>query len=328
MTAMTTALVALGSNLGDRKAHLDFAVASLSATAGLVVLAVSSYHETPPVGGPVGQGAFLNAAASVSVALSPHELLDRLLEIEERTGRVRNVRWEQRTLDLDLLQFGDQILHDDRLVVPHPRMALRRFVLAPLVEIAPATIHPMTGRTIHDLLANLDQRPSVVTLGPTLCDPRSVLKRVAQKMDACVLTDPEPLRLVGIPSSDPPDPEALLAHRADALACEKWSDLGDRWLVTNMRMLDSLGEATNRWVDDNSGRWNNFWTQFRKEHRRVVSSTFVVEQGSPQRPPFFPPSVGPQPPVLWIEPGAPEWIASEIVATCAATRARTERKLS
>src|SRR5690349_14455782 len=97
----TLALIGLGSNLGDRKANLDAAVAELGRSPGIEVRAVSSYHETPPVGGPDGQGAFLNAALLLDTSLGPEALLARLHEVERGAGRVREVRWSARTLDLD-----------------------------------------------------------------------------------------------------------------------------------------------------------------------------------------------------------------------------------
>jgi 2-amino-4-hydroxy-6-hydroxymethyldihydropteridine diphosphokinase len=143
----------MGSNLGNRKAQLDAAVAALAEAPGIVLQAVSRYHETAPVGGPGGQGDYLNAAAAVETTLEPLELLHVLQEIEHRAGRVRTVRWGPRTLDLDLLLFGDRVIATAELQVPHPRMAERLFVLAPLAEIAPAAVDPVTGRTIAELLA-------------------------------------------------------------------------------------------------------------------------------------------------------------------------------
>src|SRR5436305_11685098 len=102
----TPAWIGLGSNLGDRKGILDAAVAALADAPGVAVKAVSSYHETSPVGGPAGQGAFLNAAAWLETSLDPHQLLAVLQEIEHRAGRVRKARWGERTLDLDLLIYG------------------------------------------------------------------------------------------------------------------------------------------------------------------------------------------------------------------------------
>jgi 2-amino-4-hydroxy-6-hydroxymethyldihydropteridine diphosphokinase len=149
----TLALIGLGSNLGDRKAQLDDAVAALAEARGVVLRSVSRYHETAPVGGPEGQGDYLNAAAVVETTLEPLELLHVLQEIEHRAGRVRAVRWGPRTLDLDLLLFGDEVIATTELQVPHPRMAERLFVLAPLAEIAPEAVDPVTARTIAELLA-------------------------------------------------------------------------------------------------------------------------------------------------------------------------------
>jgi 2-amino-4-hydroxy-6-hydroxymethyldihydropteridine diphosphokinase len=160
----TPAWIGLGSNLGDRKGHLDLAVAALSSTPGVTLCALSGYRETAPVGGPGGQPAFLNAAAAVETTLAPEELLQVLNDLEARSGRVRDLRWEARTLDLDLLLYGESRVATPRLNIPHPRMALRRFVLAPLAEIAPMALDPVTGHSIAGLLANLDRRPSYVAI--------------------------------------------------------------------------------------------------------------------------------------------------------------------
>jgi 2-amino-4-hydroxy-6-hydroxymethyldihydropteridine diphosphokinase len=149
------AYIALGSNLGDRCETLDGALKALAANSGVTVLKVSSFHETEPVGGPPGQGLFLNAAAMLETTLNPGQLFQLMREIEESFGRVRTVHWGARTLDLDILLFGDQIIDTPQLTIPHPRMAARRFVLEPLAEIAPGAVDPVTNRTIVELLAGL-----------------------------------------------------------------------------------------------------------------------------------------------------------------------------
>lgn len=151
------AYVALGSNLGDRRATLDSALDRLRATPGVTVLGASSYHETAPVGGPSGQGMYLNAVAEIRTTLAPEALLRELLAIEAELGRVRAERFGPRTLDLDLLLFGQEHVETEQLIVPHPRMHERRFVLAPLAEIAPLAVHPVLQSTAKDLLERLDQ---------------------------------------------------------------------------------------------------------------------------------------------------------------------------
>ena len=131
--------IALGSNLGDRAAHIHTALAELQQENDIRVLCCSSLHETKPVGGPPGQGLFLNAAAELASDLSPQALLERMLTIEARHGRVRIVPNGARTLDLDLLIYRDLRLNENNLIVPHPRMWDRPFVMKPLTEICPPT---------------------------------------------------------------------------------------------------------------------------------------------------------------------------------------------
>ena len=145
-----TAAIALGSNQGDRRAHLDYAVARLQGL--LTELRVSSYHETTPaeVSGP--QPLFLNAAAVGGTRLSARELVEALLAIEDERGRRRPYAKAPRTLDLDLVLLGAAIVDEPGLVVPHPRLRERRFVLEPLAEIAPEMRDPVSGRTVGELL--------------------------------------------------------------------------------------------------------------------------------------------------------------------------------
>jgi len=150
-----TAYIALGSNLGDRHQFLDQALQLLREHPQVRVGQVTSYHETEPVGGPSGQGPYLNAAVEVVTDLPPGELLHLLLDVESRLGRVRAERFGPRTIDLDLLLYGAEVSDDSELILPHPRLHERLFVLRPLVEIAPRVRHPRLGFTVRELLERL-----------------------------------------------------------------------------------------------------------------------------------------------------------------------------
>jgi len=149
------ALIGLGGNLGDVRSRLDAAIDALDAMLGIRVVARSRFYRTPPWGN-VAQPDFINAAIAVETVLGAHGLLDTLLATERAFGRVRDgERWGPRTLDLDLLAYGDEVIDDERLAVPHPRIAERAFVLLPLADIAPDAVLPGQGR-VTDLLARVN----------------------------------------------------------------------------------------------------------------------------------------------------------------------------
>jgi 2-amino-4-hydroxy-6-hydroxymethyldihydropteridine diphosphokinase len=151
------ACVGVGSNLGERECHVAAALVALKRTPGISELRVSSLWETAPVGGPAGQGPYLNAVARFETTLTARVLLDRLLEIERIHGRERSVPDAPRTLDLDLLLVGDRVIHEEGLTVPHPRLHLRPFVLAPLREVAGEWVHPELGVSAQDLAVRLER---------------------------------------------------------------------------------------------------------------------------------------------------------------------------
>jgi len=150
------AYIALGSNLGNRAVNLRDALALLDGARDVHVTKVSTFLESEPEGGPEGQENYLNAAAELNTTLGAEELLELLLEIERRLGRVQGERWGPRMIDLDLLLYGEKAIASKGLTVPHPRMHKRRFVLEPLAQIAPAAYHPVQGRSVRELLEALD----------------------------------------------------------------------------------------------------------------------------------------------------------------------------
>jgi 2-amino-4-hydroxy-6-hydroxymethyldihydropteridine diphosphokinase len=171
-----TAYVALGGNLGDRRAYLGQALAALRGRTGVVVTRVSSVYETAPVGGPPGQRPYLNSVAEVVTDLPADDLMRLLLEIEQGLGRVRAERDGPRTIDLDLLLYGDSVRSDAGLTLPHPRLHERLFVLQPLAEVAPGVVHPTLKRTAADLLADLlGLRPAGPAPGRELAGLRALV---------------------------------------------------------------------------------------------------------------------------------------------------------
>ena len=322
----TPVWIGLGSNLGDRRDILDAAIVALAEVPGVVVQAVSSFHETKPIGGPPGQGPFLNAAAQLETTLDPFQLLAALQRIENEAGRVRVVRWGERTLDLDILIFGTKFLDTRELKLPHPRMALRRFVLAPLVEIAPQIVDTMTKRTIADLLANLDRKPRLLALeGPSGLSRTKVFEKLVNELPGIGIKGEE-LEMTLEDSNDPfPGFIETLQAKINVLRTSRWDleALQVPWIVTNF----SLG------FDFRRAFSTNWWRHLPREARptrqsldhkkrmqvmeasaEALKATFVVtfslENQEKRRPGVA--SI----PCLCPESNDPEAIVAEVVATC------------
>ena len=151
---MKTAYIGIGSNLGDPHRNCLEAVDRIGMRPDCRILGLSGLYETEPVG-VEGQGWYINCVASLSTGLSARDLMKDLLLIEAGMGRVRRGLWEPRVIDLDLLLFGTDIIDDEELKVPHPLMHKRRFVMAPMNDLAPDLIHPVIGRTMAELFEEI-----------------------------------------------------------------------------------------------------------------------------------------------------------------------------
>ena len=179
---MSSCLIGLGSNAGDRQKTLCRAVARLGAHPRIVVVAQSRLLETAPIGGPAGQGPFVNGVLLIETSLAPDALLELIGRIETDLGRRRTQRWAPRCVDLDLLLYDDLMLDTPTLALPHPRMAWRRFVLQGAVEIAPSMIHPTTGWTISRLWDHLNTAvPYVAIAGSIGVGKTQLAERLARR---------------------------------------------------------------------------------------------------------------------------------------------------
>lgn len=178
---MSVVYLGLGSNMGDRVRHLRRTIYWLNAIEGGAVDAVSAVYETPPSGGPSGQGLFLNAAVRMVASLSPSGLLHQLQAIERKLGRLpetQRPKWAPRPMDLDMLLYDDRVIREPHLVVPHPLMTDRWFVLQPMCDIAADVVHPENRRTMAELLKSLNgsgyDRGRAVDVDLTTClNPRN-----------------------------------------------------------------------------------------------------------------------------------------------------------
>jgi 2-amino-4-hydroxy-6-hydroxymethyldihydropteridine diphosphokinase len=189
---MSTCLLGLGSNVGDREATLRAALDQIDALPNVRVAKRSEWHRAKPIGGPPGQGDFLNASAVIETTIPPLPLLDELQDIESRHGRQRGERWAPRTLDIDVLLYGNEVAETEMLTLPHPRMTFRRFVLEPAAEVAPRMLHPTIGWPVQRLLLHLDAARDLAALvSPSEALRRDVAARLESEFSAKTVEHPQ-----------------------------------------------------------------------------------------------------------------------------------------
>lgn len=245
---MTACFVSLGSNLGDRVGHLQAAVARLGAVPRTVVLRVSEFIETAPVGGPRDQPPFLNAVAMLDSTLSPTEMLSAMQSTEQSLGRVRHETWGPRSIDLDLLLWGGERIQEPGLTVPHPHLHYRRFVLEPLAQIAPDARHP-DGWTAATRLAELDRRPRYLAItGPMGVGKTTLARRLALRLSATLIEERFDSDLLGRfyggdRSSGGEIQSDFLESRSSLLARRDCEERQTDWIVSDFWFAHSLAYA-------------------------------------------------------------------------------------
>jgi 2-amino-4-hydroxy-6-hydroxymethyldihydropteridine diphosphokinase len=238
---MPRALIGLGSNLGDRRATLDAAMRQFGGLPQTAVVSTSSWYETAPIGGPLGQEPFLNGCTLLETSLTPESLLEALQRIETSLGRVREVPWGPRTLDLDLLLYDDQVLDSPRLRVPHPRLSFRKFVLRGATEIAADMRHPVLERTLGELSAHLHRTPRYVGMTGSSSGFRTQFAGEAAHAATARLAEPTPagiaasvddllMRAAGSHGLSASAAIEFLHARTAAVA-QSIADAGEAWVV-------------------------------------------------------------------------------------------------
>lgn len=265
---MPLCLIGLGSNQGDRRTILDRALRRLAEYPGIRLVRQSSYYETAAVGGPPGQGSFLNGAALLETALGPEAVLQVLQHLEAEAGRRPTARWGPRPLDLDLLVYSDVVMDGPGLVLPHPRMAWRRFVLQPAAEIAGEMIHPTTGWTIARLWEHLNTTPTYVALaGPSGAGKTELAERLVQFAGARWIAEVADVAWSLTPRPDSvatPWHEELqwLHRRAQSLKADlpQWQEPGV-WWVSDFWLGQSLAFARVRLAADQWSAFEQCWHQ-------------------------------------------------------------------
>jgi 2-amino-4-hydroxy-6-hydroxymethyldihydropteridine diphosphokinase len=242
MTDFTTAYIGLGSNLGDRAGQINKAVKALKTVDGIELSAVSQLYETPPLAG-AKQGNYINAVAKVETSLTAEDFFAKLVAIEDSLGRVKRQNWSSRTIDLDLLIFGRQVIDTARLTVPHKQMHLRSFVLRGLCELDASLIHPVLNEPVSELAARLNdadfflnaERVQLISIAGLIGAGKTTLAQALAKLFGCeVLLEPY--------DKNPFLPQVYAGKKELALDCQLF------FLTERTKQLDPARLETGRVV--------------------------------------------------------------------------------
>ena len=276
---MSLCLIGLGSNLGDRQQTLDAAVARLAQNAQVRIVARSEWIETKPIGGPVDQSAYLNGAVLLETPLAPEALLAVLQQIEAELGRRRDRRWGPRTIDLDLLLYDQIVMATRDLVLPHPRMAWRRFVLKPAAQVAPTMLHPTTGWTIRQLLDHLDTTPYYMAIAGAIGAGKSSLaQKITERTGARLIAEWEDLGSLAAFYNDPARHAwqielEFLEQRCRLLAADR-PEWGQSELAVSDFWFDQSAAFARVWLRPD--QWDAYRPQWERARPTVVRPRLIV----------------------------------------------------
>ena len=276
---MSSCLIGLGSNLGNRRAIIEEALAKLRRHSQVQVVRASSFHETMPIGGPADQPPYLNAAAVLDSSLQPQALLEMLQQIENEAGRRRNETWGPRTLDLDLLLYGELVLSTPTLILPHPRMAWRRFVLEPAAEVAGEMRHPIIGWTIARLLEHLNTAlPYVAVAGAIAAGKTHLARLLCEKTSARLIAEPLDEKSLEIFYADPAGNawrvELEFLRSASGTAGPDSPDWSRRRPAVSDFWFDQSSAFARAWLSES--QWPLFFERWQQAREKVVPPKLIV----------------------------------------------------
>ncbi len=281
---MSNALIGLGSNLGNRREIIEEALAKLDHHPRLRLIGVSALRETAPIGGPADQPPYLNAAAVLDSSLQPQALLDALQQIETQAGRRRDETWGPRTLDLDLLLYGELVLSTPTLILPHPRMAWRRFVLEPAAEVAGEMRHPIIGWNIDRLLEHLNTAlPYVAVTGAIACGKTNLARLLCEKTPARLIDEPLDEKNLAVFYADPAGNAwatelEFLHKRRELLAADSPAWSRNRPAVSDF-WFDQSAAFARAWLSES--QWPLFIERWQEAREKVVAPKLIVYMDAP-----------------------------------------------